>query len=162
MKNVGKSLILMTLFFATMAFTCTKEDENHHSTIRVVNNSDKSIYAYGSHTYPDTFGGMGGGGLSSPYEFKVDPNVENKYALRLGGYYETEFRDWEIPSDTLIVYVFDAELLEAHVTHVQNTVIQRYDLSLQDLQQVNWKLTYPPSPNMRDMKMYPPYGTNED
>jgi len=31
-------------------------------------------------------------------------------------------------------------------------------LSLQDLQHVNWMLTYPPSPHMSAIKMWPPFG----
>lgn len=48
---------------------------------------------------------------------------------------------------------------QSHTTHINNTIIQRYDLSLQDLQDANWMLTYPPSPNMRTIKMWPPYGS---
>jgi len=36
-------------------------------------------------------------------------------------------------------------------------VLQRYYLSLQDLQKLNWRVSYPPTPEMKDMKMYPAY-----
>ena len=62
-----------------------------------------------------------------------------------------------IPSDTLMVYVYDAELLDSHTTNLLNTIIQRYDLSLQDLRSCNWIITYPPTEVMRNVKMYPPY-----
>ena len=156
MKNLGIALVLTTLFFVTMAFTCTRNDKNHHSFIRFVNNSDKSIYVYGSMEYPDTLRGSEGG-FSSPY--KIYPNTENADALRLYEYYEDLLGERGIPSDTLMVYVLDAELFEDRDIHIYDAVIQRYDLSLQDLQHVNWRLAYPPSPNMSAIKMYPPYGS---
>lgn len=157
----GKVLIMMVLSLVFMATTCTKEDENHHKTLLFVNNSDKSVYVMGSAEYPDTANvqGMGGGGLSDPNVYKVQPNSSNENALYWGAVWEEIFQDAiSIPSDTLMVYVFDAKLLESQTMHVQNTIIQRYDLSLRDLQHLNWKLTYPPSSNMSGMKMYPPYG----
>lgn len=56
-----------------------------------------------------------------------------------------------------MIFIMDAELLESKETHIHDIIIQRYDLSLQDLQQINWTLTYPPNENMKNMKMYPPY-----
>ena len=162
MKNSGKiTIIVMALSFVSMAFTCTHEDENHHSTIRFINQSDIPIYVEGSGEYPDTLNllGMGGGGLSQPQWHKIYPNSQNETALQRRSAWESIFRNKEqIRSDTLMVYVFDAELLESRTTKLVNTIIQRYDLSLQDLKHVNWTLTYPPSPNMSAIKMYPPYG----
>ena len=150
------TFILISLYTISIASTCNKEDEKHHKTIRFINNTDKSIYVDGSNSYPDTLNNQLGGVETQPQFFKVYPNTENREALHQRDFWEVEFIN--IPSDTLMVYVFDADLLEAHTTHVNNTIIQRYDLSLQDLQYVNWTLTYQPSPNMSDIKMYPPYG----
>jgi len=162
MKNISKiTLIFVFLFFAFTANTCEREDENHHKTILFANYYNKSIYVIGSVEYPDTLNaqGMGGGGLSYPKFYKIYPNTENKNALLRQEFYEDIFRNGgQIPSDTLMIYVFDAELLETPSIHINNAIIQRYDLSLQDLQYVNWTLTYPPLPNMSAIKMYPPYG----
>lgn len=161
MKTLGRTtFILMILSFFVMSNSCVKDDENHHSTIRFINNADKPIYVYGSMMYPDTLNayGMGGGGASYPFHYKISPDTENTYALQQREFWEVIFRDGRgIPSDTLMVYVFDAGLLESHTTHVNNTIIRRYDLSLQDLQRVNWTLTYPPTAIMQGIKMYPPY-----
>jgi len=162
MKNKSKIIVsLIALFFLTMAITCKDEDENHHRTIRFINNSDKSIYIIGSVDYPDTLSisGMSGGGLSDPTCNKVHPNTVNTCSLWDRDFWEINFKhEIFMPSDTLMVYVFDAELLESRTTHVRNTIIRRYDLSLQDLQYLNWTLTYPPSPKMSTIKMHPPYG----
>lgn len=160
MKNTGKiTIILMVLSFVFMANTCNKEDENHHKTIEVVNNSEKAIYAYFDVAYPDTLALSGVPSSSEPSIYKVEPHKRNKTALWQNTFWEVIFRDGRrILSDTLMVFIMDAELLESNTTHVNNTIIQRYDLSLQDLQRINWTLTYPPSPNMSAIKMYPPYG----
>ncbi|MDR1054609.1 MAG: hypothetical protein LBL90_02015 [Prevotellaceae bacterium] len=162
MKNTSKiTIIVMVLSFVTMASTCNHEDENNHHTIQFINQSDKPIYVVGSGEYPDTLNvqGMDGGGLSQSQWSKIYPNTQNKTALQRRSAWEYIFKNKErIFSDTLMVYVFDAELLESRDTHIYNTIIQRYDLSLQDLQYVNWMLIYPPSPNMSAIKMYPPYG----
>ena len=156
-KNI---FILLILPFVLMATMCQGEDENHHKSIRFTNNTDKAIYVIPSFAYPDTLNGtgMGRGGLNMPYKYKILPGTENRDALRMREFWEVIFSDERrIPSDTLMVYVFDAELLESQTTNIVNTIIQRYDLSLQDLQYLNWTLTYPPSPNMSSIKMYPPY-----
>lgn len=62
----------------------------------------------------------------------------------------------KIKSDTLMVYIFDVSKLDAN-SSVGDALIQRYDLSLPDLQQLNWKLTYPPDIRMKYVKMWPPY-----
>jgi hypothetical protein len=159
MKNTGKIMIvLMALSFVLMANTCNKEDEDHHKTIEIINNSEKDIYVYPQMTYPDTLGDVGGL-TSQPQIYKVESHTRNRSALRDQSSWEDIFRaKWRIPSDTLMVFIMDAELLESNTIHVNNTIIQRYDLSLQDLQYVNWTLTYPPSPNMSAIKMYPPFG----
>jgi hypothetical protein len=158
MKNTGKiMIILMVLSFIFMANTCNKEDENHHRTIEIINNSERAIYACFNVTYPDTLGDVGGL-TSQPQIYKVESYAKNRRALGDQEFWEVIFRDGRrIPSDTLMVFIMDAELLESHTTHVNNTIIRRYDLSLQDLQHVNWTLTYPPSPNMSAIKMYPSY-----
>jgi hypothetical protein len=160
MENIGKTMIvLMILSFVFMANTCNKEDEIHHKTIGIINNSEKAIYTYFNFAYPDTLALTGVPSSSEPSIYKVEPQKKNTTALWQRIFWEIIFKDGRrIPSDTLMIFIMDAELLESKSTPINNTIIQRYDLSLQDLQRVNWTLTYPPSPNMSAIKMYPPYG----
>ncbi len=161
MKNSGKTtVILMVLSFVFMANACVmKEDENHHTTIEVINNSEKAIYAQCGISYPDTLFGASIQ-IPVPSIYKVEPHERNRTAAALSnrGYWENNFKGkWKIPSDTLMIYIYDAELLDSkNYTHVKNTIIQRYDVSLQDLQWLNWQITYPPSEAMKGIKMYPP------
>jgi len=169
MKSIGKmTFFIMVLFIAIMASTCQRENENCHTTIKFSNHSDKSIYVVESYKYPDTLNvqGIRHFALSHVQWNKIEPNpnAQNGTALQQRSCWESIFNNrWDMTSDTLIVYVFDAELLELdNIINVDeitiNAIIQRYDLSLQDLQHVNWTLTYPPLPNMSAIKMYPPYG----
>ena len=157
-KGKMKFIVMSVLFIAIMVSTCKKEDENHHRRIVIINNSEKDIYACCDGTYPDTLGDVGGL-TSNPDRFKVKAHTNNRNAIRMisGAFWEDVFKYGNsIPSDTLMVFILDAALLESR--HGRNAIIQRYDLSLQDLQHVNWTLYYPPSPNMSAIKMYPPYG----
>lgn len=138
-----------------MVNACKKEDENHHKTIEIINNSEKTLYADCGVSYPDTLFDIR---RPSP-AYKIKPYERNTTALWNRDYWESDFEvGWIIPSDTLMIYIYDAELLDSKTfTHIKNTVIQRYDLSLQDLQFLNWKISYPPSEAMKDIKMYPSY-----
>lgn len=162
MKNSAAiTIVLLVLFCVFMANSCVmKEDENHHRTIEVINNSEKAIYTNLGMSYPDTLFDVGVPSSSEPSIYKVVPHERNRSALNMARvYWETIFKDGsQIPSDTLMVYIYDAELMDSKTfDHIYNTVIQRYDLSLQDLQWLNWKISYPPSEEMKNIKMYPPY-----
>ena len=63
-----------------------------------------------------------------------------------------------VPSDTIsfIVYDFkDLENLEWSVIRDEYKILKRYDLSLEDLKKLNFALYYPPTEEMKYMKMYP-------
>ena len=36
-------------------------------------------------------------------------------------------------------------------------ILQRYDLSIAELEKLNWTIYYPPAEAMKDIYMYPPY-----
>jgi hypothetical protein len=58
------------------------------------------------------------------------------------------------------VFILDSDILD-HFTW--NTIVndymilERYDLNLENLQHLNWTITYPPDERMKNVKMYPPY-----
>jgi len=63
--------------------------------------------------------------------------------------------------DTLSFFLFDVDTLEKYswdIVKKNYMVLQRYDLSIYDLQKLNYTLYYPPTEAMRDMKMWPRYG----
>jgi hypothetical protein len=40
---------------------------------------------------------------------------------------------------------------------IKNDILAHYQLALEDLRQMNWTVVYPPSEEMKNMKMYAPY-----
>ena len=78
---------------------------------------------------------------------------------------EHHFSTWEkyfnlLPRDTLSIYIFHTDTLNKYPWNIvkeKYMVLKRYDLSLSDLKQLDFKVSYPPSSAMSKMKMYPPY-----
>ena len=160
MNKNNFAYFLVLLFFLPF-YSCRHiEDEDHHYTIRFANNSNKAIYI-ASPGYPDTTV-SDCGTLLEPQIYKALPKEVNTSALDNRERWELAFgnRD-QLPYDTLIIFVLDAEKLEARNAHAKYALLVRYDLGLKDLHRVNWMLTYPPSENMKDIKMWPPYKKQE-
>ena len=64
--------------------------------------------------------------------------------------------------DTLHYFIFDADTINAYSWNEIKEgykILRRYDLSGNDIELLKESITYPPSPKMRDMKMYPPYSS---
>jgi hypothetical protein len=154
-------LILIPFFY----ITCVKNNsESCHYTIPFINNSLSDIYVdhhYDAdaieHYSPSAY-------TSNQHDHKVFAQNVNEYAMfstRCKEYYFTAGVQFTNGTqgllDTLLIYVFDAEAIEK--PSAEYKILSRYDLSLKDLQQLGWRLTYPPTEAMKHMKMYPPYGT---
>ena len=67
--------------------------------------------------------------------------------------------------DTLKLFIFDyAKIMSLDIgvgpftIPCDSVLLQRYDLTIKDLDKIGWTLTYPPDERMKDIKMYPPYG----
>ena len=65
-------------------------------------------------------------------------------------YYNTEYKSFML---------FDYDILMSpDISETSQAFIVRYDITLDDLNRLNWVLHYPPTPDMQDVHMYPPYG----
>ena len=114
----------------------------HYSTIGV---SNEKVY------YPDTL---------LP---KKRPEIRNIRVGKVDSFYpiyswEKEFR--LLPKDTLSIYIFSRDTLDYYrwsEIRENHKYLIRYDLSLDDLNMLDYDIRYPPSAKMRNMKMYPPY-----
>ena len=151
---------IIVVFLALSVFSCRYvEDENHHYFIRIGNHSRQAVYFACSSNYPDTTT-YEFGVLFSPQIYKTLPGEVNTSALENRNTWEFMFSsEYRFsPHDTLMIFVFDAKKLEVKNDHVDNAFLMRYDVSLQDLQRVNWYLTYPPNISMKAIKMWPRYG----
>ena len=152
-----KVIYLILLLILCASDTCMREDHQHHYIISFLNRADFAIYVSRKELYnQDT---------TAEYLFyyplkylRINPNEINLKSLRATSW-EAVFTDERFsPIDTLMIFVFDAEKVEADVSP-QEAVVARYDVSLEDLQRNNWSLSYPPNSNMATIKMWPPYSS---
>lgn len=63
-------------------------------------------------------------------------------------------------TDTIRVFVLDKKQYDEtdwDTIRDQYQILQRYDFSKADLNFLGWHIAYPPTPEMKDIKMWPPY-----
>jgi hypothetical protein len=150
-----RMVLIMLLIPVLMGGSCENDDENCHDRIEFLNKTSRTLYVkkeesailsrYNGYPYSDSY--------------KTLPNENNNTAFfnvfsGRSDCYENTLKD------TLYVFIFEEDVLANHPwadVVDKNLILQRYDLSLQDLQQLNWQISYPPSELMKDMKMYPPF-----
>ena len=148
-------VLILLLIPIIMGSRCENDDENCHDRIDFLNKTSRTLYVkkeesiilsrYNGYPYSDSY--------------KTLPNENNNTAFfnvfsGRSDCYENTLKD------TLYVFIFEEDVLANHSwadVVDKNLVLQRYNLSLQDLQQLNWQISYPPSELMKDMKMYPPF-----
>jgi hypothetical protein len=146
---VGISIILMGSSCGNLV--------DHVYGIDVINNTDYAILTAPGlgpdwlSSYPDTT-------LSKlePAFFRVSPHTRNY--IGNGDKWENVFPD--LPKDTLSIYIFSKDTFNTYGWRkVQEgyKILKRYDLSLDDLKKLNWTVTYPPTEEMKDIRMYPTY-----
>ena len=157
MKNIIKFLLLSIVCITT---TCLQKDsENCHYSIKFTNNSEQILYV-NEHPdlYPDPFD-IRNLSYFTPTQKDIKC-CEEKRISYMRSCIENAYNHGRI--DTLFVYIFNAEVVENmpwEIVARDYLVLKRYDLTLDDLQWLDWKITYPPTEAMKDVKMYPPYGS---
>ncbi len=156
MKMKNLILIIVMLVFN---HSC-RDKKDCHIIITFKNTTTDTLYVVSSYQYPDTssFAGIPSPVLN-PNFTRVLPNESNTQVLWSRDCIELAFKSL-IPSDTMMIYVFDAQTLDSvswNDVIRDYKVLQRYDLSLQDIKDLRWNITYPPMPEMSTIKMYPPH-----
>jgi len=144
-----------------MATKCQdKESENCHTSISFVNNSERSLYVNYDTYYLRNIDPFNIKALS--YFHPDQKNLKcceiNTNALSSNMCFEDRFKT----IDTIYVFIFDTVVVENTIWEVvvqDYLVLKRYDLTLEDLQRLDWKITYPPTEAMQYVKQYPPYGS---
>ena len=133
-----KRLLFFVLCLLLISSSCKDEKEQR---LRVQNNSDKTIYYDWSSSYPDSSIYFGNPTANS-HRCKVNAkSISNSSYLSPNKNYFGS-RDM----DTMIVFIFDAELIEAlswDSVRSKGLVLKRYFLSLDDLEEMNWIVNYP-------------------
>ncbi len=133
-----------------------------HINIPFTNNTDVPIDVTFNLDYPSL--DLGHYPIHGNPEFmrRVMPHTENSNTLISGRYpnssWEGKFEYYDY--DTLTIQVFESRVVDNY-SWVQmcsdNMILQRYFVSLDDLTFVNWAISYPPTPEMQHIKMWPPY-----
>ena len=133
-----------------------------------VNKSNRSVYSFFNYysLYPDTL---------MPQTPPMDLNNPNKEG-DTSKLWQDMCGIWDVFDtgngvvDTMSIYIIDADTVALYSwdTVVKyNKVLQRYDLSLSDLEGLNIKSYYsfvyfPPTEAMKRIHMWPPYGTFDE
>ena len=121
--------------------TCSNDNENCHNKVTIINNSDKDIYFSASSRYPDTLTLYPNPASAGDY-YKVGRNATGKHLYR--DCIEYDFK--ANPSGIIMYYIYDAQTLKTVPwdTVVKNyMILKRYDLTKQDLDSMQWTITYP-------------------
>jgi hypothetical protein len=129
-----------------MISSCNDKVKECHKYISVQNLSDKNIYVEYVSGYPDTnaFANEPSPAIY-PERNKVLSGQPNLLALQSRNCWEDNFKSF-VTSDTLMVYIFDGQVLDSlpwDSVKAKNLILKRYDLSLQDIHQMHWSITYP-------------------
>ena len=115
-------------------------DKHEGLKLRVNNISEKAIYVSWTSDNSDTSLNHITNPTYNPQTKKVEAHSVSN------GYYGAPSQAYFEYIDTLSVFIFDAQVLETtswDIVKAQYLVLKRYDLSLDDLNILNWIITYP-------------------
>lgn len=143
MKTTLISISLLSILLITVCSKCDKVAMDYSYEINLVNNAEHSIGYY-----------FGTGGRYGTF-FPDSLPESNEYimydiskVLRPGYESSLKWRDFfkELPYDTLSVFIFHTDTLNKYSwAEVRDSymILKRYDLSLDDLKQNDFTITYP-------------------
>ncbi|MBQ6046227.1 MAG: hypothetical protein IJL38_01210 [Bacteroidales bacterium] len=89
----------------------------------------------------------------------IDPR-ESKNVISTHDQWDSFYE--QFGTDTISFFILSTDTLNEYGwTNIKNTyrILQRYDLSISDLEAVHFRLPFPPNKIMKTVKMWPPYGT---
>lgn len=116
--------------------------------INFQNNSDYTILSAEEYDYPDTT-------LREKLYFET--TLPKSY-----GRAASSTRRWHrvIVNGKMCLFLLDKDVVDNvpwETVREDYMILQRYDLSIADLEKLNWTIYYPPTEAMKDIYMYPPY-----
>ena len=136
------NIIATIISIFVLSNSCEKVMENWY-TIKIQNNTDKVIFVsagcdkYGLFSYPDTILTT-----TKPSLLSVSPNDYNN--LRSSIIWEEIVK--EQPEGKLSIYFFNSDTINSYdwaQIKDGNRVMKRIDLSVEELENMNWTITYP-------------------
>ena len=142
-QNILMQMVAIMLIGISF-FGCPRLLDNVDNRMIIRNNSDAAILFEFSFDYPDTtLGELLVNPSLNPQIYRVESKMEERYGH--GRNWEISFENY-IHSDTLIIFIFSADTLQNYdwdQIKRDSKILERYDLSLQDLLDRNWVVEYP-------------------
>jgi len=156
MKKMIKILIIVLL--ATSFSKCDRFRASHYP-IYLINNAEHSIgfyFALGGRygtRYPDTL-------LPKTNQYIVrEVKPGRTFFFYSGTRWEDIFS--KKPEGIMSAFIFHTDTLNRYTWEEVRDgymILKRYDLSLDDLQRLNFHIYYPPTEAMRNIRQFPPFG----
>jgi len=133
-------MINLILFGIVILFTIScRNDENCHDSILIKNNSSKAMYFGFSFRYPDTITLDPNPTLDKLY-FKIENHSDKSV------HYRHCIEDDFVFTSKIMCFIYNSETLETtpwDTVVKKYMILKRYDLTLHDLDSLNWIITYP-------------------
>jgi hypothetical protein len=133
---------MKTLLFLiiTISLTSCFKDKEEDTKIRVMNNSNDTIYMSFTTDFPDTTFIHNTNPLNNPQISMIAPHcIQDKYyGCPSRGIFSDKI-------DTLSIFLFDRQVLLRYnwdTIKSRYLILKRFDLSLSDLEKINWIVTY--------------------
>ncbi|MBO1734974.1 MAG: hypothetical protein DBY16_01625 [Coprobacter sp.] len=155
-KKTVCCIFIITLSILLSGCPKYENNVNCHYSFDLINNSNKSFYiTLGTPAYHNSFKSA----LANKTNCWVDKNMRKPDLLFMTDCWESTFEQ-KHGLDTLIFYLIETDILEGRTEEeIKNNdlILQRYYFSFEDIKNLNFKITYPPSPDMKNIKMEPLY-----
>lgn len=138
---LNRIIVLTAVIILLIVISCGERSPfgGEDDKLIIDNNTQLRLYIYPQINHPDTSISSYNPSYSKNYE--VLPNSEKRITSRSWDQTVTSS-----VSDTLMVFFYNADLVDAtdwDVVVSDYLILKRYDLSLEDLQGMNWTITYP-------------------
>jgi hypothetical protein len=140
MKTI-KMIAIISIQFILMANSCKDGESYYDYRLKVINKSNMTIYAEYTMSQIDTLLPY----TDSPFNHSPDKTTPNgTITLGRGGSWEDAFN--EDTTQKLRIFIFNASIVDNtpwDTIKKNYMILKRYDLSLDDLNKMNWTITYP-------------------
>jgi hypothetical protein len=147
MKKIINISFFCLLVLLTLISCRERKSGNCHYNIYILNKSDKTIYSSFSRNFPDT--SLNGVDIVLESDVKAIPNdsIAIGASSGWGGCWEKNLNSEEpLPMKRVMVFIYDEKTIKTifwDTIKAKKLYLKRYDLKLEDLQNSNWRISYP-------------------
>ncbi len=140
---------------------CDVLENNRGYSVSMYNKSNHSINVYFNDDenyksiYPDT--------IITDFRNRLGQKIlstEKKTLISSSSSTLENMFEVSVPNDVLSLFIIHSDTLAKYpweTIRKNYNILKRYDLSIQDIQLLDFTVPYPPTPEMAEMRQYPPY-----